>query len=247
MARVLKPPAQLAGPAERLVELVAAQQHVGERAEGRIVHPTAKADFLLVKARVVMALGELDGVMIGMKCLQDNAARRLAAPCTPGDLSQQLERPFATPKIRKPQSIVRPTHATQCTAVNIVPLGDHLRPPHQVDLAGVKLFEPAPNNFHAGEINLLVGTQMIAKGHDVHGVTLVGVVGADYALGFPDFRAAERTFQLLTQVAGRAGRAEMPGEVVLQTYYPQHSPLQFPRRNDYAGFYEKEVRFRRWM
>jgi primosomal protein N' (replication factor Y) len=108
-------------------------------------------------------------------------------------------------------------------------------------------FERVLNQFHAGEINLLVGTQMIAKGHDVHGVTLVGVVGADYALGFPDFRAAERTFQLLTQVAGRAGRGETPGKVVLQTFYPDHYAIQFAQRHDYAGFFEKEVRFRRWM
>lgn len=108
-------------------------------------------------------------------------------------------------------------------------------------------FERVLNQFHAGEINLLVGTQMIAKGHDVHGVTLVGVVGADYALSFPDFRAAERTFQLLTQVAGRAGRGETPGKVVLQTYHPDHYAIQFAQQHDYAGFYEKELRFRRWM
>jgi primosomal protein N' (replication factor Y) (superfamily II helicase) len=100
---------------------------------------------------------------------------------------------------------------------------------------------------HAGEIDLLVGTQMIAKGHDIPNVTLVGVVGSDAALGFPDFRAAERTFQLLTQVAGRAGRGETPGKVVLQTFFTDHYAIQFAAAHDYRGFYEKEARFRSWM
>ncbi len=108
-------------------------------------------------------------------------------------------------------------------------------------------FERMLSAFQAGEIDLLVGTQMIAKGHDVHGVTLVGVVGADSALGLPDFRAAERTFQLLTQVAGRAGRGETPGKVVLQTHFPEHYAVQFAARHDYHGFAEKEMRFRGWM
>src|ERR1700690_981625 len=108
-------------------------------------------------------------------------------------------------------------------------------------------FERALNALDAGELDLLVGTQMIAKGHDIHGVTLVGVVGADMALGLPDFRAAERTFQLLTQVAGRAGRGEIPGKVVLQTYFPDHYAVQYAAHHDFAGFYEKELRFRSWM
>ena len=99
----------------------------------------------------------------------------------------------------------------------------------------------------AREIDLLVGTQMIAKGHDIPNVTLVGVVGSDAALGFADFRAAERTFQLLTQVAGRAGRGETPGRVVLQTFFPDHYAIQFAAAHDYRGFYEKEARFRSWM
>jgi primosomal protein N' (replication factor Y) len=108
-------------------------------------------------------------------------------------------------------------------------------------------FERMLSEFQAGDIDLLVGTQMIAKGHDVHGVTLVGVVGADTALGLPDFRAAERTFQLLTQVAGRAGRGELPGKVVLQTHFPDHYAVQFASHHDYHGFAEKEMRFRGWM
>jgi primosomal protein N' (replication factor Y) len=108
-------------------------------------------------------------------------------------------------------------------------------------------FERALNALDAGELDLLVGTQMIAKGHDIHGVTLVGVVGADMALGFPDFRAAERTFQLLTQVAGRAGRGQTPGKVVLQTYFQDHYAVQYAAQHDFAGFYDKELRFRSWM
>lgn len=99
--------------------------------------------------------------------------------------------------------------------------------------------------FGRGEIDLLVGTQMLAKGHDFPGVTLVGAVGADDALGLPDFRAAERTFQLLTQMAGRAGRGEKPGRVVLQAYQPDHYAIAAAAEHDYAAFYAREIDFRR--
>jgi primosomal protein N' (replication factor Y) len=108
-------------------------------------------------------------------------------------------------------------------------------------------FERTLNALNEGDLDMVVGTQMIAKGHDIHGVTLVGVVGADAALGMPDFRAAERTFQLLTQVAGRAGRGQAPGKVVLQTYFEDHYAVQYAAQHDFAGFYEKELRFRSWM
>ena len=101
--------------------------------------------------------------------------------------------------------------------------------------------------FHSGEINLLVGTQMIAKGHDVHGVTLVGVVGCDHALSMPDFRASERVFQLMTQVSGRPGRGVLPGRVVVQTYHPDHYAILAASTHDYTGFVERELKYRRWM
>jgi primosomal protein N' (replication factor Y) len=103
------------------------------------------------------------------------------------------------------------------------------------------------SRFAAGEIDVLVGTQMIAKGHDFPRVTLVGVISADIGLGLADFRSAERTFQLLTQVAGRAGRGEQTGEAIVQTLYPGHYSIQLACLQDYRGFFEKELVFRRGM
>jgi primosomal protein N' (replication factor Y) len=101
--------------------------------------------------------------------------------------------------------------------------------------------------FAARELDVLIGTQMIAKGHDFPSVTLVGVISADVGLGLADFRAAERTFQLLTQVAGRAGRGEIAGEAIVQTLYPEHYSIRHACRQDYAGFYADEMHFRRSM
>ncbi|MBI4885576.1 MAG: primosomal protein N' [Acidobacteria bacterium] len=103
------------------------------------------------------------------------------------------------------------------------------------------------SRFAAGDIDVLVGTQMIAKGHDFPRVTLVGVISADVGLGLADFRAAERTFQLLTQVAGRAGRGERTGEAIVQTLYPEHYSIQVACRQDYPAFYERELVYRRSM
>jgi primosomal protein N' (replication factor Y) len=94
---------------------------------------------------------------------------------------------------------------------------------------------------------MLVGTQMIAKGHDFPNVTLVGVISVDLGLGLPDFRSAERTFQLLTQVAGRAGRGDLAGRVLIQTYYPSHYVLRHAGNQDYEGFYADEIKFRERM
>jgi len=99
-------------------------------------------------------------------------------------------------------------------------------------------------NFRTGKIDILVGTQMIAKGLHFPNVTLVGIINADLALHLPDFRAGERTFQLLTQVAGRAGRGETPGEVFVQTYTPFSPSIQFARHHDFAGYFQQELEFR---
>jgi primosomal protein N' (replication factor Y) len=99
-------------------------------------------------------------------------------------------------------------------------------------------------DFRTGKIDILVGTQMIAKGLHFPNVTLVGIIFADLALHQPDFRAGERTFQLLTQVAGRAGRGEIEGEVFVQAFTPFHPAIQHARRHDFGGFYEQEIGFR---
>ena len=96
-----------------------------------------------------------------------------------------------------------------------------------------------------GEIDILIGTQMITKGHDVAGVTLVGALLADLSLNLPDFRAAERTFQLLSQVAGRSGRGRDPGRVIIQTYAPEHYAMRHLIDHDYRGFFASEIEFRR--
>ncbi len=101
------------------------------------------------------------------------------------------------------------------------------------------------NRFSASAAGILIGTQMIAKGHDLPGITLVGVVSADSSLNFPDFRAGERTFQLLTQVAGRAGRGDIAGEVIIQTFNPRHYSIEASRKQAYSLFYEEEVKFRK--
>ncbi len=113
--------------------------------------------------------------------------------------------------------------------------------------SGKGAFEQILQGFRERSIDILVGTQMIAKGHDIPNVTLVGVVLADIGLSMPDFRAAERSFQLLTQAAGRAGRGDAPGQVIIQTLNPEHYAIAFAAEQDYEGFYKKEIAFRKWL
>jgi len=114
-------------------------------------------------------------------------------------------------------------------------------------VSGKRHFETILHGFREGNYDILVGTQMIAKGHDIPNVTLVGIVSADIGLGLPDFRAAERTFQLLTQAAGRAGRGDLPGIVLIQTINPEHYAIRFASEQNYEGFYAKEIQFRKLM
>ncbi|MDZ4798805.1 MAG: primosomal protein N' [Bryobacteraceae bacterium] len=114
-------------------------------------------------------------------------------------------------------------------------------------VTGKRHFETILSSFRERAYDILVGTQMIAKGHDIPNVTLVGVVSADIGLGMPDFRSAERTFQLLTQVAGRAGRGELPGQVLVQTINPDHYAIEYAAQQDFDGFYNREIQFRKAM
>ena len=103
------------------------------------------------------------------------------------------------------------------------------------------------SKFRAHQADILIGTQMVAKGLDLPRVTLVGVVSADTSLNLPDFRAGERTFQLLSQVAGRAGRGPLGGHVIIQTFSPEHYAIKAAAKHDYVSFYEKEIDYRRQL
>ena len=107
------------------------------------------------------------------------------------------------------------------------------------------MHEKIINDFGEHKYDILVGTQMIAKGLDFPLVTLVGVINADSSLNVPDFRSAENTFQLLSQDSGRAGRSDLPGEVIIQTYNPEHYSIRYAKVHDYISFYEEEMNYRR--
>jgi primosomal protein N' (replication factor Y) (superfamily II helicase) len=109
------------------------------------------------------------------------------------------------------------------------------------DTADGGRLEKILGQMHAREIDILIGTQMVTKGHDFGGVTLVGILHPDQGIHLPDFRAAERSFQVLEQVAGRAGRGERPGRIVVQSYCPEHPSIDFMRRHDYEGFVKDEL------
>jgi primosomal protein N' (replication factor Y) len=151
------------------------------------------------------------------------------------------------------------TPCTHCNSTNQETLGmgtERLQEALTETFAGVRVArldrdtaqkdggEEVLQRFRAKEIDLLVGTQMVTKGHDIPGVTFVGVMLADQSMGFPDFRAIERTFQLLSQVAGRAGRGSRPGEVIIQTYQPEHPVVQTAKAHDYARFFQMEAQHR---
>jgi len=112
------------------------------------------------------------------------------------------------------------------------------------EIAGKNRLLKLYSRLERGEVDVLIGTQMVAKGHDLPGVTLVGVISADISLGIPDFRAGERTFQLVTQVAGRAGRGDEPGRGIVQTYNPEHPSIKFAIEQDSVGFLSKELKLR---
>ena len=111
--------------------------------------------------------------------------------------------------------------------------------------SGKGLYEKILNRFSRGDIDVLIGTQMITKGHDYPNVLLVGIISADTSLNLPDFRAAEKTFQVITQVAGRGGRGDEAGRVYIQTVNPDHYAVDFAGRHDYQGFYDKEIDLRK--
>jgi primosomal protein N' (replication factor Y) len=164
-------------------------------------------------------------------CHQCNRHWRLPAAC----------RQCGSPRIRL---IGGGVEKVEAEAVRLFPHARLLRWDRDVT-RGRHAHERILAKFLAHEADILIGTQMLAKGLDLPAVTLVGVINADVALHLPDFRAGERTFQLLTQVAGRAGRGERPGRVVIQTYTPQHYVLDAASRHDYDGFAEVELAARR--